>query len=320
MFDPAKPDIIFNLQDKDLLLLPEAEDDRYEYKSSSAKDSELAEKINRTASGFWNSGGGLFIAGVDSQGKPDGGLSLNVGRQARRDWIDQAISRVTPRGFYVVHSIEDNGAGLNIESGKAVFLIGFCESEVAPHMAPDNRYYIRAGAHTISANHFIVEAIHARRGLRNPLLRHVIRHKPGNSNIIQLGIVALSTVPAINVSVDLDPLPSLVDAWSDRKFPLQVPIISDQFPFFFDVHIISMSRGDQPCFNINLTYFDIAERDYNQIFEADIARQMGPNLSSDKGHERIEKELSGISKAITKEFDEVKKAILKIGDTIKNKK
>jgi hypothetical protein len=320
MFDPAKPDIILTVQDKDLSLLPGAEDDRYEYKSSATKDSELAEKIVRAASGFWNSGGGLFVAGVNGQGQPDGGLSTNVGRQSRRDWIDQAISRVAPRCLYVVHSVEDNGAALNIASGNAVFLIGFSESELGPHMAPDNRYYIRAGAHTIPASHFIVEAIHARRGLRTPLLHHIVRCKPGNSRVIQLGIVALSAVPAINVSITLDPLPRLLQAWSMENFPLQVPIISEQFPFFFDIHIMTWGENEQPSFRVSLTFFDIADREYKQTFEVDIDRQMGPNLSSDTGTERIEKELVEIKKAIGKELDEIKKTIGKVADTIKNKR
>ncbi|MBD2056862.1 hypothetical protein H6F88_12695 [Oculatella sp. FACHB-28] len=320
MFDPANPNTILTIQDKDLLLLPSAEDDRYEYKSSATKDSELAEKIAQAASGFWNSGGGLFVAGANGQGQPDGGLSLNVGRQARRDWIDQAVSRVTPQGFYVVHSVEDNGTGLNIASGNAVFLIGFGESEVGPHMAPDKRYYIRAGAHTIPASHFLVEAIHARRGLRTPLLRHVVRRKPGNSRVIQLGIITLSNVPAINVSIELNPLPTLLHAWSAEKFPLQVPIISEQFPFFFDIHQMSMGENDQPSFCMSLTFFDVAEREYSQVFEVDVDRQMEPNLSSERGNERIEKELGEIKKAVTKELDEVKKAIGRIADTIKNKR
>jgi hypothetical protein len=302
MFDPKKPDVILAIQDNDLLLLPVTEDERHEYKSSVTKDSDLADKIGRAASGFWNNGGGLFVAGVNGQGQPDGGLSLNVGRQPRRDWIDQAISRVAPKGFYVVNSIEDSGAGLNIASGKAVFLIGFGESEVSPHMAPDNRYYIRAGAHTIPASHFIVEAIYARRGLRTPLLRHILRRKPGYSRVIQLGIVALTGVPAINVSIEPDSLPPSIQAWHFKKFPLQVPIISEQFPFFFDIHLSDMVEDEQLPFSVNLVYFDIAARQYNQSFEVDIERQIGPNLSSEKGTEHLAKKLDEIKKAINQKF------------------
>jgi predicted HTH transcriptional regulator len=111
MFDPTKPNDILKLEDLDLSeFLPNAEDDRHEYKSSAIKNEGLGDKIAKAASGFWNSGGGLFVVGVDGNGQPDGGISLSVGqkgRQSRRDWIDQVILQVTPKFAYVVHSIED---------------------------------------------------------------------------------------------------------------------------------------------------------------------------------------------------------------------
>jgi hypothetical protein len=122
----------------------------------------------------------------------------------------------------------------------------------------------------------------------------------------------LSAVPAINVSITLDPLPRLLQAWSMENFPLQVPIISEQFPFFFDIHIMTWGENEQPSFRVSLTFFDIADREYKQTFEVDIDRQMGPNLSSDTGTERIEKELVEIKKAMGKELDEIKKQSAKL--------
>jgi hypothetical protein len=280
MFDPTKPNDILKLEDLDLSeFLPSAEDDRHEYKSSAIKnDKELGDKIAKAASGFWNSGGGLFVARVDGNGKPDGGIFLNVGRQSRRDWIDQVISQVTPKSAYAVHSIEDKGCGCNIEPGKGVFLIGFGESEIGPHMANDHRYYIRAGAHTVSANHFIVEGIHARRGLRTPLLSHLVRRKPGNIRVIQLGIVVLNAAAAINVSIKIDALPKKFPSDLEEKVSLQIPVISEQFPLFFDIYEIRRGRQKVLPFDINLTYSDMANRTYQQNFEVDIVRQLGPNM------------------------------------------
>ena len=282
MFDPTKPNDILKLEDLDLSeFLPNAEDDRHEYKSSAINNEGLGDKIAKAASGFWNSGGGLFVVGVDGNGQPDGGISLSVGqkgRQSRRDWIDQVISQVTPKSAYVVHSIEDNGSGCNIEPGKAVFLIGFGESEIGPHMAHDHRYYIRAGAHTVSAGHFIVEAIHARRGLRTPLLGHIVRRKPGNITVIQLGIVVLNAAAAINVSIKIDALPKKFPSDLEEKVSLQIHIISEKFSLFFDIYEIRRGRQEVLPFDINLTYSDMANRTYQQNFEVDIARQLGPNM------------------------------------------
>ncbi|WP_445250464.1 AlbA family DNA-binding domain-containing protein [Microcoleus sp. OTE_8_concoct_300] len=304
MFDPTKPNDILELEDQDLSeFLPNAEDDRHEYKSSAIKnDKELGDKIAKAASGFWNSGGGLFVVGVDGNGQPDGGISLSVGqqgRQSRRDWIDQAISQVMPKSCYVIHSIENSSNCMNIEQGKAVFLIGFGESEIGPHMANDHRYYIRAGAHTVPAGHFIVEAIHARRGLRTPLLSHIVRLKPGNSGVVQLGIVVLNAAAAINVSIKIDALPKIFTSNLEEKLFLQIPIISEQFPLFFDVHGIMLGRQELPPFEINLTYSDMANRRYQKSFEVDIDRQLGPNISSSyNGYDRIEQELKNITEAI----------------------
>ena len=183
-------------------------------------------------------------------------------------------------------------------------------------MANDNRYYIRAGAHTEPASHFIVEAIHARRGLRTPLLRHIVRYKPGKSTIIQLGIVALNAASAINVSVETDTLPSVLISHLGEKLSLQVPIISEQFPLFFDIAQIMVGRQKLPPFNINLSYFDIANRTYQESLEVDIDRQLGQNLSSDKGTDSIEKEL----KSIVTEINKLQKIIQDVEKAIKSKK
>jgi len=319
MFNPNKPDSILDIQAEDLLRLPAEEDDWHEYKSGSTRDKELGKKISSAASGFWNSGGGLFVAGVDGDGKPDGGISMNVGRQSRRDWIDQQIAKVIPQGFYVVKKIEDKDNDLNIESDSAIFLVAFGESEIGPHMAHDHCYYIRSGAHPVPASHFIVESIHARRGFRNPMLRNVVCRKPGNSSVIQLGIISLGVVPAIDVSIELDPSPKLLESWSANNFPIRVPIISEKFPFFFDVAITYL-EGFNSCFDVKLTYSDIANHKYEQILKVDIESQLGPNLTGDKGYEKLEKGLAEIEKTIKGNLGEIKKAVAEVSRTIKNKK
>src|SRR4028118_1647125 len=165
-----------------------------------------------------------------------------------------------PKSCYVIHSIENSSNCMNIEPGKGVFLIGFGESEIGPHMANDHRYYIRAGAHTVPANHFIVEAIHARRGLRTPLLSHLVRRKPGNSGVIQLGIIVLNAAAAINVSLKIDALPKIFTPALEEELSLQIPIISEQFPLFFDIYQISINDQELPPLEINLTYSDMANR------------------------------------------------------------
>jgi DNA replication protein DnaD len=81
-----------------------------------------------------------------------------------------------------------------------------------------------------------------------------------------------------------------------------------------------MGEEYRPSFYVNLTYFDIAYREHKQMFEVDIDRQMGPNLKSEKGTERIEKEIGEIKKVINKELGDIKKEISKVAENIKNKR
>jgi hypothetical protein len=297
MFNPSNLDALPSWGDVDLRHLPAAEDERHEYKSSATADGELVKKIGRAASAFWNSGGGLFVAGVDGRGQPDGGLDQMVNRQSRRDWLDQAIGTVSPQGRYIVHSVEDRGAGLKIESGKAVYLIGFGESEVGPHMAPDNKYYIRGGAHTVPAGHFIVEAIHARRGLKRPMLRSILRRKPDGGGIIQLGIVALTEAPALDVEIDVNPPPSLLQNAFKRRMAFQIAVINAQLPFFFDVHLSTSHSFEPPPFTLHLKYRDLAGRIYEDQATVEATRQIPPSFGG--GHFRgIEDRLRDIERVL----------------------
>jgi len=195
----------------DLGVLPSAEDDRYEFKGSQTPDIELGKKLERAASAFWNSGGGFFVAGVDGAGAADGGLAASVGRQARRDWADQAIHRVDPTGPYEVRFIEGGSPSRgSIAADRGVLVVGFGESTAAPHMASDNRYYIRAGAHSLPAPRFVVEAIRARRGLSAPMLTFFVRPKEGASYFSEIEVVNLSPVPALDLEVTIIPEPSLM--------------------------------------------------------------------------------------------------------------
>jgi len=223
------------LQFLDIANLPPAEDERHEYKSSLTTFNTLKEKLGRAASGYWNSGGGLFITGVDGSGKPDGGIAETVGRQSLRDWVDQIVKEVSPAGPYAVRLFtHDPASGLTIQPNKAILAVEFGESRHPPHMAPDNKYYIRAGAHTVPATHYLLEALWVRRRIQRPQLAHAMRLKPEATDIIQLAIVALTDEPAIEVSVILDPLPEM---WKDTKdlFPLQLPLLDRSMPFYLDI-------------------------------------------------------------------------------------
>jgi hypothetical protein len=176
--------------------LPNQETDQIEYKSSQinpgklSMDGTLANAIAKAASAFWNTGGGILVAGVDDNGQPDGGIDPRIGKQSIRDWIDQIITGVIPHGKYAVGVVAGPATVLRIDPERSVVAIAFAESFSAPHMAPDGRYYVRLGTHTQVANHFIVESL---RSSAKPLLAVTSKLKArlpdrGRPHAIHLGI------------------------------------------------------------------------------------------------------------------------------------
>lgn len=216
-------------------LFPTVEDDQYEFKSSQTPPGELKKKLSKAASGFANSGGGCFIWGVnDETGNPDGGVQADVRGQELKAWIDQTIKEVSPPIEYSVQLYDDNEGRGTLNTGKVIAAVSIHPSAVGTHMAYDNRYYIRAGRHTLPANHSIVEALWARRQIGKPVLSHVLRHKPTRTTVVQLGIVALTEAPAVDVRISIAPLKQhMVEMFPD--LPIHVSVINHSNPYYLDV-------------------------------------------------------------------------------------
>ncbi len=284
----------------DFFTIPGAESDEFEFKSSLSSSKELWKKLSCAASGFANSGGGVFVAGVDGDGDADGGLPKQIGRQDLRDWVDQIVHQVTPAPSYHIKLLDDSNGRGTINIDHVVLVVAFDESFVGPHMAPDHRYYIRAGAHTVAARHFIVDAIWAKRHFAKPRLTHTFRTKPEYSQTVQLGIVGLTSTPAIDVEVFLDPLGELL-ADLEQYFPLQIPVIDPQNPFFFDVSTWTLMK-ERFGNNVELTvnYRDLAGNAYSFKTKLDIERSFGPMRIGSDPTEKIAKSLESIEKSLKK--------------------
>ncbi len=261
-----------NLETFDLNQLPETEDDFFEFKSTSVvfdKSGELKKnlkefknKLTCAVSGFANSGGGCFVVGVDRNGNADNGLPLKIERQDLRDWVDQIIKEVEPIPRYEIKLIQDSEERGVIKPDSVVLIVAVHESHVGPHMAPDNHYYIRAGAHTVRAKHFIVDAIWAKRHFSKPRLTHLFRLKPDQegSGTIQLGILAITTSPAIDVKINISPLPELMKNCFNL-FPLNLSVVDQSNPFFFDVTIYSKAHFGNDVY-LEIDYCDLAGNTY----------------------------------------------------------
>jgi hypothetical protein len=240
--------------------------------------------LQKAASGFWNSGGGYFVAGVDDKtGQLDGGIPTTVGRTPRRDWIDRAISAVSPGhpNGYEIQEITSTVGGLNIGAGKAAYVVGFVGSELAPHMA-DGCYYIRAGAHTEPASAFIVEALFARRGKRQPQLRLQFRSDPIFLDTLQLGVVNVGNVPAIDVEVEFEKAPLRVPVNGGRAV-VKAHVVDQGTPLYIDyldrnVHQLAINERLQRESNrVVLCYSDPLLNRYRE--EVVVDTQTTPSVS-----------------------------------------
>ena len=136
--------------------------------------------------------------------------------------MDQVVHQIEPSPEYDVHLLDDCAGRGSLNGDNVIVAIEVPRSFRGPHMAPDNKYYIRAGAHTLPARHFIVESIWARRHVSHPKLVHLATLDPytNQSAYFSLELLAVTDAPALNVIIDCTPPPN-----SRLSFPISVPVI-----------------------------------------------------------------------------------------------
>lgn len=292
--------------------LPSEENDDFEFKSSRTSDDGLKSKLSVAASAFWNSGGGIFIAGVDNSGKVDGGIPKSVGRQSRRDWTDKILAQVEPAGPYTICIIPPQNSTSLIRPDHVVLVVSFGESHVAPHMAQDRKYYIRAGAHSGAASHFLVEAIRARRGLQKPQIHSLLRIHEKRGDMVQLVVTTLSTSSALDVTIFIESeLPDPLKQWFEGRLPMKVPVINQELPFKVDISpFIGGSAMFLECcrpLQLKIVYVDMLGHEYTENQMLDCKYSLGPLGQIDEPVEKIAKELKKISSQLQQLYFETTK-------------
>ncbi|MFO0917178.1 MAG: ATP-binding protein [Planctomycetaceae bacterium] len=277
---------------------PTCEDDQHEFKSSKTPLDNLKGKISTAVSAFANSGGGYFLAGINDAGNADGGLPNTIGREKLRDWFEKAILSVEPEPKYeVVLLSQTDGRGF-INPDCSVVAIRIGESTCGPHMASNKCYYIRAGTQTVPARHFIVDAIWAKRHFSKPRLIHLFRCKPGNPEAVQLGIVAATISPALEISISLSPLGELLRG-EEPYFPLQVPLIDRENPYFFDV--ATMFQAEErfgASVDLQVVYKDLSNNQYIYNANLKISRALSQFRFLGDANQRIADSLKSIEKTL----------------------
>lgn len=262
--------------------LPIEETDEVEFKSGDTTKNEAKKKLAAAASGFGNTGGGAFVLGVDDQGIADGGWPKTIERQSISDWIDNIVNNVEPVPPYSHGLIDDVKSRGNIEEGNAVVVVEFGPSALAPHMAPDRKYYVRAGAHTVPARAFMVEALWAKRAFASPMLCHLIRFKSNQPTVIQLGLISTGGQPALNVKISLENCgPELQEDFGSEA--MEIPVIDETNPFYFDVTFYDTARDDFPeNAMIKCVFQDMTGKEYEYLNRVGMAKALPPFTLTEK--------------------------------------
>jgi hypothetical protein len=167
-------------------------------------------------------------------------------------------------------------------------------------MAQDHRFYIRAGAHTLPAGHFLVEAIRAQRALTKPRLVARLRRKPEDISHIELTVIALNDAPAIQVHIDIENTERLFDARATLRsnLPLRIGVIDRAHPFSMDYDLLPYldepREGDNAP-TIRLSYRDVVGDEYEERFPLEVLRSIGALQLGTPPMKRIVKALGDIS-------------------------
>jgi hypothetical protein len=296
--DPKRPESLRTLLTPSTF--PNSEDDFFEFKSSQTPFNDLKTKLDRSVSAFANSGGGCFIYGVDSHGNADGGVSPNVGKQSLRDWLDQIITKISPTPSYDIKLYNDCEGRGTLNPGNVIAAVLIFASDSDPRQASDKKYYIRAGAHTIPAGHYIVEALWARRQVQKPVLRHVTRMKPSVREVVQIGVVALTDAPALDVEFTLTPLKGQLQKIKNL-FPIKLPVIDRRTPFFVDVAIYSSVNDTLPNdVKVQVTYKDLKGQTYLYESEYPLQQSLPPTILGTESGIQIARSLERLEEVLSK--------------------
>lgn len=149
-----------------VLNLPAGEHDYFERKSGVVLESDAwRATLAKAVSAFANSGGGWLVLGVKDNGTVDGVRRLRGGsRTSTRDWLEQVIPNLVehPVAHFRVHEIVST-PGSSVPDGRAVVVIEFLDSPLAPHQSVDDqKYYHRRAGRSEPASHFYLELLRNR--------------------------------------------------------------------------------------------------------------------------------------------------------------
>lgn len=128
------------------------------------KTDRIKKEISKDVSSFANSAGGTIVYGIIEKGHLPVSIDGIDPQTVTREWLDQVISsRIQQR----IDGVLINQVQLS--DGNVVYVVIIPQSERAPHMASDNRYYKRFNFRSVPMEEYEVRDVSNR--ANGPLIR-----------------------------------------------------------------------------------------------------------------------------------------------------
>ncbi|RMG17553.1 MAG: ATP-binding protein [Planctomycetota bacterium] len=149
------------------------EHDTQEFKSSlyvvdsrGAVRTDFLDNLSKQVSAFANAAGGHLFLGIDDRGRIDGGVPTHLRPNGTREWLEDVVPAIVdpPLRRFNVYEVGRSDQNSRIAEGRAVYVVEIRESEDAPHMARDRRYYLRiAGKSRPMGHRHVLDVLNRRR-------------------------------------------------------------------------------------------------------------------------------------------------------------
>lgn len=154
-----------------LLALEPHEHDYQEFKGSAWAWEQSAlrlrgdflDNLSKQVSAFANAAGGHLFLGLDDQGRIDGGIPRDLRPCGTREWLEDLLPQLVDPHIKAcnVYEVLPQAGQSAILPGRAVYVLEIPQSDSAPHMARDRRYYLRiAGRSRPMANRHVLDILH----------------------------------------------------------------------------------------------------------------------------------------------------------------
>ncbi len=145
-----------------LLVLPPAEDDKWEFKSAKKlTDVDIDAELGKQVSAFANTGGGNLVFGIADKTRQIEPCIKKIGRQPTMDWL---VTKVQNSVSYSLQDFKVYEIPISGNAGESIFIVEIGDSQTAPHQAKTTPpvYYWRLYGKSEPAPHFHLDLLRSR--------------------------------------------------------------------------------------------------------------------------------------------------------------